>query len=82
MEVCQGGSSKKWAQSISPRQSSRCITFEDDFEEDNGAREPCPFTWEDMEETRVEEDDLEGLSPLNLHLEGFLAKAEGGTTTS
>ena len=30
-----------------------------------------------MEETRVEEDDLEGLPSLDPYLEGFLAKAEG-----
>ena len=34
--------------------------------------------WGDMEETRTEEEDLEGLPPLDPYLEGFLARAEMG----
>ena len=62
----------------SPGQSRRCITFKDDSEEDTRAGEPCLLTWEDVEETRMEEEDLEGLPPLNPYLEGFLAGAEVG----
>ena len=31
-----------------------------------------------MEETRMEEEDLEGPPPLDPYLEGLLARAEGG----
>ena len=51
----------------------RHITFKDNFEEDTRAGVPHPLIWGDMEK-----EDLEGLSPLNPNLEGFLAGAEGG----
>ena len=77
-EVCQGGSSKRWAQSPRPRQSRRHVTFKDDSKEDIGAGEPHPLIWGDVEETRMEEGNLEGLPPLDPYLEGFLAREEGG----
>ena len=45
---------------------------------DTGAREPHPLAWGDMEETRAEEEDLEGPPPLDPYLESFLARPEGG----
>ena len=62
----KGGSSKRQVQSPSPRWSRRHVTFEDDFDEDTGAREPCPLAWGDMEETRMEEEELGAHLPLNL----------------
>ena len=78
VEACQGESSKRWAQSPSPRQLRRCVTFEDNSKEDSEAGDPCPLTWGDTEKTRMEEEDLEDLAPLDPYLEGFLARAEGG----
>ena len=77
VEVCQGGSSKRWAQSPSPGQSRRHITFEDDFDEDTGAREPCPLAWGDMEETRMEKEDLGACLPSTLTWKVFWLELRG-----
>ena len=74
-EACQGRSSKRWAQSPSSGQLRSHVTFEDDFKEDTGAGKPHPLAWGDMEDTREEEEDLEGPSALVPYLEGFLARA-------